>query len=82
MSNSKSSQVQCNFQGWHVSGSDMVWSEQIESLQKAGARVYVGHNSDLMVPKGAPVPDALVVSSAVGAGNEEVDAAHALGVLM
>jgi hypothetical protein len=32
------------------------------------------------VRNGAPLPDAVVVSSAVVAGNEEVDVAQALGV--
>jgi hypothetical protein len=44
--------------------------------------VYVGHNAAQMIAQGAPPPDALVVSSAVGPGNEEVDAASALNVPM
>ncbi|KAG0623909.1 hypothetical protein M758_3G210600 [Ceratodon purpureus] len=67
-------------QGWQVSGSDFSWSEQIERLKEAGVRVYVGHNAAQMIPEGSPPPDALVVSSAVGPGNEEVDAASALNV--
>ena len=49
-----------------MSGSDLMWSEQIERLKEAGARVYVGHNAAQMIAQGAPPPDALVVSSAVG----------------
>jgi UDP-N-acetylmuramate-alanine ligase len=63
-----------------VSGSDWAWSEQIEKLKDSGARVYVGHNASQMIPPGSLPPDALVVSSAVGPGNEEVDAAFALNV--
>lgn len=69
-------------QGWRVSGSDCEWSEQIEKLKDHGARAYVGHNVSQMIPPGALPPDALVVSSAVGPGNEEVDAALALNVPM
>lgn len=65
-----------------MSGSDLLWSEQLERLKEAGARVYVGHNAAQMIPQGAPPPDALVVTSAVGPGNEEVDAASALNVPM
>ncbi|CAK9273518.1 unnamed protein product [Sphagnum jensenii] len=67
-------------QGWQVSGSDIAWNEQLEELREAGARVYEGHEAKQMVQNGAPLPDAVVVSSAVVAGNEEVDVARALGV--
>lgn len=69
-------------QGWKVSGSDWEWSERLEKLQDGGARVYVGHDASQMIPSGALPPDALVVSSAVTPGNEEVDAASALNVPM
>lgn len=65
-----------------MSGSDLAWNDQMEGLKEAGARVYVGHNAVQMAPPGSLVPDALVVSSAVGPGNVEVDAARALQVPM
>jgi hypothetical protein len=55
-----------------VSGSDIAWNEQLEELREAGARVYEGHEAKQMVQNGAPLPDAVVVSSAVVAGNEEI----------
>ncbi|XP_024362244.1 uncharacterized protein [Physcomitrium patens] len=67
-------------QGWQVSGSDLVWSEEVIRLKEAGARAYVGHSVAQLVPQGSQPPDAVVVSSAVGPGNEEVEAARALNV--
>ena len=65
-----------------MSGSDLSWSARIDRLKEAGARVYVGHSAARMIPQGDPPPDALVVSSAIRPGNEEVDAASALSVPM
>jgi len=59
-------------QGFSVSGSDLVESRATQRLRQLGARVHLGHAA-------AQVEDAdvLVMSSAVAAGNPEVEAARA-----
>eukprot|EP00850_Spirogloea_muscicola_P008536 SM000045S16281 [mRNA] locus=s45:655945:660413:- [translate_table: standard] len=69
-------------QGWQVSGSDAVDSDRLHNLREAGADVYVGHSAAQLTAgqRRDRTPDALVASSAIAAGNEEVEAAIALGI--
>ncbi|KAL3675843.1 hypothetical protein R1sor_025791 [Riccia sorocarpa] len=68
-------------QGWKVSGSDCSSSERLELLEKAGARVHGGHVAEQLLDESSNLPpDAVVVSSAIPAGNVEVEAAQALGI--
>lgn len=57
--------------GYTVSGSDMSSSAVTERLQRLGASIHLGHAAENI--EGA---DCLVVSSAVHAGNPEVEAAR------
>lgn len=61
--------------GESISGSDMRHSGLIDALRSAGARITIGHRA-------SNVSDArlLVVSSAIGQGNVECQAAAAAGV--
>jgi UDP-N-acetylmuramate--alanine ligase len=61
--------------GFVVSGSDQKLNELTAVLQTQGAAIFEGHQAGQIV--GA---DALVISSAVPAGNPEVDAALAAGL--
>ncbi|MCB9419429.1 MAG: UDP-N-acetylmuramate--L-alanine ligase [Ardenticatenaceae bacterium] len=61
--------------GFVVSGSDQKLNELTAVLQTQGATIYEGHRAEQI--DGA---DALVISSAVPAGNPEVDAALAAGL--
>jgi UDP-N-acetylmuramate--alanine ligase len=61
--------------GYQVSGSDLVEGVVTERLRGLGARIYRGHDAQQI--QGA---DAVVVSTAVKSGNEEVGAARALGI--
>ncbi len=54
-------------QGFTVSGSDLRRSEPVEALERAGARVFIGHAAENI--EGAT---AVVISSAVKADNPEV----------
>jgi UDP-N-acetylmuramate--alanine ligase len=61
--------------GYQVSGSDLRENANAQRLQTLGATVMIGHRAENV--DGAA---ALVISSAIKAGNPEVDAARALGV--
>ncbi|MCO5318063.1 MAG: UDP-N-acetylmuramate--L-alanine ligase [Microthrixaceae bacterium] len=61
--------------GHEVSGSDAVAGENLETLRRTGVAVRVGHHADSVI--GA---DLVVVSTAVAAGNVEVEAARAAGI--
>lgn len=59
-------------QGFTVSGSDLVRNPIVERLEKAGAKVFVGHQAENI--SGA---EAVVTSSAVNADNVEIIEAYA-----
>lgn len=61
--------------GYQVSGSDQRPNEMTEALARRGAAVYRGHRAENIA--GA---DIVLISSAVPAGNPEVDAAIAAGI--
>jgi UDP-N-acetylmuramate--alanine ligase len=61
--------------GFSVSGSDRQASPTLESLAKAGAQIFVGHNPENIV--GASL---VVRSSAIPDGNVEVQAARAANI--
>jgi UDP-N-acetylmuramate--alanine ligase len=58
--------------GYQVSGSDLAENAATRRLAKLGAKVAIGHR-----PENADGADAIVVSTAVQAGNPEVTAARA-----
>lgn len=58
--------------GFEVSGSDLAGSATTERLARAGAQVSVGHDAQNVANA-----DAVVISTAVSAGNPEVVAARA-----
>src|SRR5690606_22579906 len=59
----------------HVSGSDAVASPTTDDLARRGARVFIGH-----APGQAGDAQCVVVSSAVGADNPEVEEARRRGI--
>jgi UDP-N-acetylmuramate--alanine ligase len=61
--------------GAAVSGSDLKDSEGLRQLAASGARVRVGHDAATLGR-----PDVVVVSTAIGAGNPELAAAHDAGI--
>lgn len=69
-------------QGWKISGSDITWSNYMDALEKAGARLHIGHSSSHLQDKSkqCSVPNAVVVSSAIPQDNEEITFAHSLGI--
>jgi UDP-N-acetylmuramate--alanine ligase len=56
--------------GWTVSGSDRAMTPFADEVRHKGATVYIGHH-----PRNIVGADAVVMSSAVGADNPEVEAA-------
>lgn len=58
-----------------ISGCDLVRSEITHRLERLGAKIAVGHD-----PAHVETADLLVISSAVGESNAEVEAARARGV--
>ena len=62
-------------QGYRVSGSDQTYSELAEAVDRAGARVFVGHAADQV--RGAEL---VIRSSAVPGDNVEVLAAKEMGI--
>jgi len=55
----------------------------MDELQKAGARIYVGHSiSNLEGNTASSLPNAVVISSAIPVENEEVAYAKLLGIPM
>lgn len=61
--------------GYAVQGSDIRESEIVERLRARGAKIFIGHD-------GANVEGAgtVIISTAIKAGNPEVDAARAAGI--
>ncbi|KAH9308271.1 hypothetical protein KI387_036182, partial [Taxus chinensis] len=69
-------------QGWKVSGSDVTWSMHMNALERAGARLHIGHSSTHLLEKNkqASLPVAVVVSAAIPEDNEEISFARTLGI--
>ncbi len=61
--------------GYQVSGSDIKENANATRLAKRGAKIMIGHKAENIEGVGA-----LVISSAIKAGNPEVDAARALAI--
>ena len=61
--------------GVKVSGSDLKVSEITRTLQTEGAQVFIGHRASNITG-----PDVVVISSAVKAGNPELEAAAKKGI--
>ncbi|MGH2657143.1 MAG: UDP-N-acetylmuramate--L-alanine ligase [Actinomycetota bacterium] len=61
--------------GAAVSGSDLKGSTQLDELRTIGAVVAAGHDAANLAE-----PDAVVVSTAIGPGNPEVDEARRRGI--
>lgn len=61
--------------GVKVSGSDLKGSEITRTLKAEGARVFIGHRASNIA-----APDVVVISSAVKAGNPELEAAAKKGI--
>ena len=61
--------------GIDVSGSDMKDSKGIAELRDAGASVWVGHDAGRIAS-----PDVVIISSAIGEGNVELQAARERGI--
>nr|CAD1820703.1 unnamed protein product [Ananas comosus var. bracteatus] len=68
-------------QGFEVSGSDIKWSSFMDQLQRAGARLFIGHSiasfEGLTV---SALPDAVVISSAIPKDNVEILHAKSVGI--
>jgi len=58
-------------QGYDVSGSDVAASENTQRLTAKGAAVHIGHDASWVADA-----DVVVISSAIGEDNPEVEAAH------
>jgi UDP-N-acetylmuramate--alanine ligase len=61
--------------GFEVTGSDIKETRELESLRRAGATVFIGHD-----PRQVGDPDAVVVSSAIPSSNVEVLGARGRGI--
>lgn len=61
--------------GYQVQGSDMRENDNVKRLKKLGARIYIGHEAKQIHGAGA-----IVVSSAIQAGNPELVEARALSI--
>jgi UDP-N-acetylmuramate-alanine ligase len=56
----------------------------MDALERAGARLHIGHSSSHLQGKSkqSSLPKAVVVSSAIPTDNEEITFAHSLGIPM
>lgn len=61
--------------GYQVQGSDIKDSDNIQRLRDRGAKIFIGHAAENV--KGAGT---VIISSAIKAGNPEVDTARAAGI--
>ena len=61
--------------GYEVQGSDIRESEIVERLRARGAKVFIGHDGENVDGAGT-----VIISTAIKAGNPEVDAARAAGI--
>jgi len=61
--------------GYEVQGSDIRDSEIVDRLRTRGAKIFIGHDGANVAGAGT-----VIVSSAIKAGNPEVDAARAAGI--
>lgn len=69
------------FQGFEVSGSDIVRSSFMDGLYQMGAHLCIGHSaSNIQRDKGLIYPDSVVVSSAIPPDNSEVLHAKSVGI--
>lgn len=66
--------------GFQVSGSDMAMNTRATTLAESGVRVYPQQVAENLTAAGAPQPDVVLISSAVGPDNPERMAAEALGI--
>lgn len=62
-----------NTLGYEISGSDLAENSVVRNLQKAGVKVYRGHDASQVQDV-----DVVVISSAIKSDNPEVEAARAL----
>ena len=62
-------------EGHRVSGSDQNDGPVLDALRNAGAKVWIGHD-----PRHIDGADLVAVSTAIGPGNPELDAAIAQGI--
>ena len=65
-------------QGMQVSGSDLKESRYTKQLKEAGIKVYIGHDASNILS--GPVPDVVVVSTAILENNPELKAARENGI--
>jgi len=61
--------------GFHITGSDTRYSDNIARLEKCGIRIYIGHH-----PKNLKTADAVIYTSAVNNDNPELKKARAMGI--
>lgn len=61
--------------GYEVQGSDIRESDIVERLRGRGATIYIGHDGNNVQGAGT-----VIISTAIKAGNPEVDAARAAGI--
>ncbi|MHB0884292.1 MAG: UDP-N-acetylmuramate--L-alanine ligase [Bacillota bacterium] len=66
--------------GNRVSGSDLAISVHARKLAEMGAEVRAGQRADNLTGPDGRLPDVVVVSSAIPASNEELQAAQRLGL--
>ena len=67
--------------GFQVSGSDQSASERTAALCAKGAEIHIGHDPQHLAPSpDAPLPDLILISSAIPADNPELIAAYAAGL--
>ena len=61
--------------GYEVQGSDLTESANVQRLRQRGARVFIGHRAENITGAGT-----VIISSAIGRDNPEVQAARSAGV--
>ncbi len=66
--------------GYHVQGSDAADGYNIERLNKKNIRAIVGHAAENIQSPSGELPYVVVTSTAIKAGNAEVDAARAKNI--
>jgi UDP-N-acetylmuramate--alanine ligase len=66
--------------GFQVSGSDGQWSKRLEVLAALGVKVFPQQVAENLTVHSPSPPDVLLISSAVGMGNPERQAAQDLGI--
>lgn len=61
--------------GYRVQGSDLSESLNVQRLRERGVQVFIGHSAENITGAGT-----VIISSAIGRDNEEVQAARAAGI--